>query len=76
MHGYIVTPWLLGPLVTIHLDCRLAPQTNISLLRALCPHSCAHNKTSQEVTHPKIVPLQICLTMEFLTRGITYMVTK
>ena len=65
-----VTPRPLGPPVTTHGDCRLAPQTNTSLSSALWPHSCAPRKTSQEVTHPKIAPHQARLTVEFLANGL------
>ena len=61
-----VTPRPLGPLVTTHGDWRLAPQTNASLSSAIWPHSCAPEKTSQEITHPKITPHQAYLTVEFL----------
>ena len=61
-----VTPRPNGTPVTSHGDCKLAPQTNISLSNALWPYSCVPRKTSQEVTHPKITPHQTRLTMEFL----------
>ena len=56
----------LEPSVTTHEDCKLASQTNTSLSNALWPHSCALEKTYQEVTHPKIASHQARLTVEFL----------
>ena len=60
----------LGLPMTTHGDCRLGPQTNTSLFKALGPYSCALWKTSQEVTHFKIAPHQARLTVEFLANGI------
>jgi hypothetical protein len=37
----------------------------MNLLCALCPHSCAPEKTSQSVTHPKIALGQARLTLGF-----------
>ena len=65
-----VTPRPLGPPVTTHGDCRLASQTNTSLFSVLWPHSCAPEKTSQEVTHLKIVPHQARLIVNFLANGL------
>ena len=50
-------------------DRRLAPQITTSLFGVLRPRSHAACKTSQEVTHPKIAPQQVRLTMEFLRVG-------
>jgi hypothetical protein len=42
-----------------------SPQTNTGLLCALCPQSCAPEKTSRSVTHPKIDLGQTRLTYRF-----------
>ena len=51
------------PLVTTQVDYRLAPQINTSLCSALWPYLCATRKTSQEVTHLRIAPLQARLIL-------------
>ncbi|AES98742.1 hypothetical protein MtrunA17_Chr5g0430971 [Medicago truncatula] len=47
-------------------DCRLTPQTNRSLFSVFCPRSHAFRKAFKKVIHPKIVPSQARLTVEFL----------
>ena len=47
-------------------DRRLGPQITTSLSGVLRPRSHATWETSQEVTHPKIAPQQVRLTVEFL----------
>ena len=54
------------PTMTTHRDCRLVPQTNTGISCAHWPHSCASEKTSQEVTYLKIALPQARITMEFL----------
>ena len=63
---HTVTPRPNEPPMTTHGDYRLASQINTSLSSALWPHSYAPGKTSYEVAHPKIVPHQARLTVEFL----------
>jgi hypothetical protein len=59
MRDSAVTPRpILGPTVLTpgsSLGSYIVPQTNTSLLCALCPHSNAPEKTSRSVTHPKLL---------------------
>jgi hypothetical protein len=52
------TPSTPGPAVLTpgsSLGSYIVPQTNVGLLCALCPHSCAPEKTSRSVTYPKLL---------------------
>jgi hypothetical protein len=58
-HSLLDRRYLLLAALSDHIS---SPQTNTSLLCALYPHSCALEKTSRPVTHPKITLGQARLT--------------